>query len=205
MGNKKQMKPAVCVICSVFLLFCFCQNPFSLEQRMPPKGSTLHALSSQSPEDVFINLETAYNSQDLYAFMSLLSDDFVFAVNKSFEPEKPGTKARLKSADLDSDGELEYFWNRDWEEQNHKRIFNAAKRISLTLSPPDSSEWWPWVNPSNTQETLGIYIRIDNINLKLTTQNDKIWWLGSTSQKYGLKKDPADTTLWLIGEWHDEN
>ena len=184
----------------LFFIAVFCNNPFS-----PPKGPPSVGLLNHTPGEIFKNLETAYNTQNLSAFMELLSDDFIFVVSPDFVPEKSGTKANIKSEDIDNDGQLETYWGRDWEEENHKRIFSAAKSINLFLPCPacgDSSRWIPWVD-YKTGDTIGIYIVIETAQLTLITKSDRVWRLMPRDQKFGLKKDPKDTTQWVIGEWHE--
>ncbi len=180
-----------------------CLNPFSPEQRLPTGGG--FDLSNSSPTNLFRNLETSYTAQSLDDFMSLLAEDFKFVVSPDFVPEQLGTRERLRAEDLDSDSSLEMYWGRDWEEENHKRIFAAADYIQLLLpcsECADSSKWKPWFDPASGRRK-GIYIVIDNARLKLISQG-RTWELTPSTQKFGLKKNPADTTLWIIGEWHDE-
>jgi len=184
----------------LILLALGCQNPFSPPQRLPPSGG--FDLSNSSPPNLFRNLETAYFNRSLDDFMSLLAQDFKFAVSPDFVPQELGTRERLRAADLDSDSILEMYWGRDWEEENHKRIFAVADYIQLLLLCPDSTQWQPWRDPA-TGDRKGIYVTIDNPRLILTTQGRR-WELGTSRQKFGLYKNPADTNLWLIGEWHEE-
>ncbi len=189
------------IIYSMFFLVFSCYNPFS-----PVKGTPTQGRLNNTPEDVFKNLEIAYETQDLKFFMSLLSDDFKFFVSSDFTPERAGTKTSIKAEDVDNDGKLETYLSRDWEERTHERIFRAAKKIELNLLPcpacTDSTLWEKWID-NKTGDTLGIYITISNITLKLESKSGMQWRLTSRAQKFGLKKKAKDTTQWVIGQWHE--
>lgn len=178
-------------------LLLVCDNPFS-PKIIPPRQ--VAGLENTSFLNVLENLQTAYNSRNLLLFQSLLAADFKFVVNPEFVWEPTSA---IRSEDIDNDGQLESYWDRDREIRLHSNMFEKAKTINLSFSIPDSSEWEPWNHPQ-TEEKIGIYVNIENAQLDITTADQKYYRLQRSTQKFGMKRNPNNENLWVIGEWHDE-
>lgn len=204
MLRKKKIYPRFLIFVVAACFVFVCTNPFSPEKGMPKQAA---APLNSSPSNVLKNLQTAYNLHDLILFKSLLADDFKFILSPDFVSQTPTSIERFTSADIDGDSLLEVYWEKDWEIRIHKNMFEKAKTINLVFTCntcEDSMQWIPWFD-SVTKKKKGIYIQVDNVNLDITTSDNNSYRVNQSLQKFGLRKNPNDTTLWIIGEWQDES
>jgi len=125
----------------LILLFAVsCQNPFN-----PPviasQPKSQHRTNA-TPRDVLLNLETAYNQQNIELYINCLSKDFRFELLAS-ESDEIGI-------DMDGDGQKDSWWDFDKEVEYHRNLFKrgssdgkipAPDNIFLNLQIPPENSW----------------------------------------------------------------
>ncbi len=117
----------ISILATILFLIQGCQNPFNPpviknQQSYQPRANT-------TPRDVLLNLEAAYNQQNIDLYINCLSREFRFELLAS-ESEELGI-------DMDGDGIKDSWWNYDKEVEYHQNLFQNGSSDGK-IPPPDN-------------------------------------------------------------------
>ncbi|PID27769.1 MAG: hypothetical protein CSB55_07580 [Candidatus Cloacimonadota bacterium] len=183
-------------IIAVLFFLASCANPFNPDSAQTSNDVAQTVVST--PEATLLQLENAYNRQDIELYKECLSDSFHFILINSEYSEI--------GVDMNNDGIKDNWWGFEQEVNYHENLFTSGSSdgliptpvsVNLNLQIPPKSLW----EQENETGENPVYIIPCNFDLVLTYSDFQDINAYGYSRFWLILEDD----MWKIYRWQDES
>ena len=174
-----------------------CDNPF--RPNMRKQTETPAAATADSPTQLLLNLEDAYNRRDIDLYKECLHPAFRFVLISS--------ESNDVGVDMDADGVSDDWWDYDVEVRYHENLFGYGSGDGL-IPPPVSIDLDLQIPPEDAWMLDNQDSELDQIvipcyfDLRLTYTGN---YQDITASGYSLFFVTQTDGVWTISRWQDQS